>query len=351
MVASNHIVCYNMVIRVKEEIMKNSGKKILASLALGVIGAMTLTGCSMTEDQQDALDTALTRSEELIEVLEEQNVKNDEIISKLEEQNNELQESNEKYENIIKQLEDQNIDIHKQRIAEIITENRNAWVFSDIEKIQFTRTIETYDGLFDKLNYCSNTTYVLGKENGTRICYYNESTLDENMTMYAKADFENDIYYSFSSENDEDPVFALDDGEGKSSYTMVDMFIQVGFWGDISSDEIYDVELTKNGYKFKLKNIVYYDDNDTYVEDLALYELDVEIVDDKITKVECIGFSIDETFEKKLVEDAVYFLIFMASNYEVETYKVSVTYEYENVDIKSVKDKLLEIENDYLTKE
>ena len=54
--------------------MKNKGKKILAGVALGVMGAMALTGCSSSE--QTTLDTAMNKADKLIEVIEEKNEQN-----------------------------------------------------------------------------------------------------------------------------------------------------------------------------------------------------------------------------------------------------------------------------------
>ena len=53
--------------------MKNKTKKILAGLALGVTGMAALTGCSgLTTEQQNQLNSALTKIDSLIDVMEEQ---------------------------------------------------------------------------------------------------------------------------------------------------------------------------------------------------------------------------------------------------------------------------------------
>ena len=57
------------------KVHKNKGKKILAGVALGVMGAMALTGCSSTE--QTALDDAMNRADKLIEVLNNPNIINE----------------------------------------------------------------------------------------------------------------------------------------------------------------------------------------------------------------------------------------------------------------------------------
>lgn len=57
--------------------MKNKTKKILAGFALGLTGMATLTGCSgLTVDQQNQIDSALSKVDTLIDVMEEQTTTN-----------------------------------------------------------------------------------------------------------------------------------------------------------------------------------------------------------------------------------------------------------------------------------
>ena len=45
-------------------------KKILAGACLGLVGAIGLTGCSMSEEQQKSLDLVTSKSDEIINLLE-----------------------------------------------------------------------------------------------------------------------------------------------------------------------------------------------------------------------------------------------------------------------------------------
>ena len=53
--------------------MKNKSKKILAGIGIGVMGALALTGCSMSDEQQAALDKVVGKVDKVIELVENQN--------------------------------------------------------------------------------------------------------------------------------------------------------------------------------------------------------------------------------------------------------------------------------------
>lgn len=53
--------------------MKN--KKIMAGLALGVMGSALLTGCAMSDEQQAALDKVVNKADQIIELVEKNNKK------------------------------------------------------------------------------------------------------------------------------------------------------------------------------------------------------------------------------------------------------------------------------------
>ena len=52
--------------------MKNKTKKILAGACLGVMGMGLMTGCSMTEEQQKALNDIVGKSDQIVELLDKQ---------------------------------------------------------------------------------------------------------------------------------------------------------------------------------------------------------------------------------------------------------------------------------------
>ena len=53
--------------------MKNKAKKILAGVGLGIVGAMTLTGCTMSSEQMDAINKVVEKTDEIIELVDRNN--------------------------------------------------------------------------------------------------------------------------------------------------------------------------------------------------------------------------------------------------------------------------------------
>ena len=62
--------------------MKNKIKKILAGVGLGLVGVGCLTGCAMTDDQKAALDLITEKSDEIVNLLEDNLAYNNEKLSK-----------------------------------------------------------------------------------------------------------------------------------------------------------------------------------------------------------------------------------------------------------------------------
>lgn len=62
--------------------MKSKTKKILAGVCLGVVGMGALTGCAMSADQKAALDLITEKSDEIVNLLEDNLEFNNEKISK-----------------------------------------------------------------------------------------------------------------------------------------------------------------------------------------------------------------------------------------------------------------------------
>ena len=110
-----HII---IIINMFGGIMKSKTKMILAGLALGVVGASALTGCAMTDEQQNALDKVVSKTDELVELID-------------------------------KNMQYQNSQLSKQEAAEKLLIARNMFEFSKLDEFKITAILTNYVGYFD----------------------------------------------------------------------------------------------------------------------------------------------------------------------------------------------------------
>ncbi len=316
--------------------MKNKlGKKLLvggACACMLLTGGLTLSGCSLSDEQQKALDVLVANTETLV---------ND----------------------FGSYLDGQNAKIDKEKAVEMIEKSRLNFVMSNFDNLQMTAKMYAYQGYEDVLRYSSQRDVYFSVQDGVKI---EADIMDGNFESVSKSDFNNDLHYSYSNyENNE--VF------NKVEYTTnvwttywLDIFSQtpVSYVGNITEDDIYNIKAIEGGYEFEIVAQV----SNITETDLSKYEEDaeavmyniimkVEIKNDYITKVDFKGVqtTVPVTNLLKTNENQTIVLdlkgmptIDSYEEAEVVTMVMDVEYKYSDIDYSAIENKIAEIEATYL---
>ena len=201
--------------------MKNKTKKILAGLGLGLVGMSCLTGCTMTDDQKAALDLITEKSDQIINLLEE----------------------NVKYNNK---------NLSKEEAAEKIFLARCRWELMDFDEFETTFTTRGYNGIFDEfyLGYSDPTNVMVSqyrKQGNTKVF---AGKLNGNYIQITSSDFDKDEHLFWQSAQD-----GFANREYKTNdFVFGDLVSKFysGSLGTIEAEQIKDIEVIDNGYKFKI---------------------------------------------------------------------------------------------------
>ena len=335
--------------------MKNKTKKILAAACLGLVGAATLTGCSMSAEDMEKWET-----------------KADTVIEALSDANEKLTEQNDKYAEIIENLQKENAKITKKEALEKIILARQKWQLMQFNQIKLDADICGYEGLFDEKlesgSYSiSHGTMIYRNENNTKI--YNES-FDDNSQYIYKSDFTTDIHYGYVSQGGEEG-FVIE--EYKKSIWSIGGEFDFGNYiaiNSITEDNIYDIEVIEGGYKVTVRVVEVAEYNPSpeadYV-DVRAYNttFDISIVDGNIISVEGVKVEAYTTVSKNVspsiidkdddgnylnsVDEIFDRLIDRSDDISCDNW--TFNYEYENIDFTELDAKIAAIETEYLTNE
>ena len=202
--------------------MKNKTKKILAGACLGLVGMGCLTGCSMSEEQKEALDLITEKSDEIIDLLEDN-------------------------------MEYNNKNLSKEEAAEMILIGRNVFKFANFDSFEMSMIQNEYYGVFDKLK----STYTSDESTPWRWLYRKNGNIKtfvtaegENLNTIIISDFSNDEHLewdkeetSFSSREYKTNDFVFDHFDG---------FLSTFITSEITSDHIKDIIVLENGYEFSI---------------------------------------------------------------------------------------------------
>lgn len=245
--------------------MKNKTKKILACAALGVVGMGCLSGCSISEEQQQALDLVTKKSDEIVNLLEEN-------------------------------LEYKNKQLSKEDAAEKILLAKSRWKLQQFDEFEWSMIQNSYYGIFDELK----STYSSNETTPWRMIYRNS----ENTKVMASID--GDTWDEISISNfDEDKHLVWNNGDNSfttreyksSDFHIIDIFQAVGIT-TITSEQVKDIEIVENGYIFK----VIIEDNDTYSEVTFNVSFDNYITSLTMNQIKDIKEGLVEDFESWFIE-------------------------------------------------
>ena len=234
--------------------MKSKTKKILAGACLGIVGMGCLTGCSMSDEQKAALDLITDKSDEIVNLLEEN-------------------------------LNFQNTQLSKQEAYEMIVLSSNAFEFGFINKVQINHTYKNYYGYFEDLK--DSEINVIDYSNTNNIKYLNQKFVDGNDVRYNYylADHENNIYLLWNGEDYEE-TFEENSPEvtiGSSIGNFVNSLIDISTF---TSDNVYGVDILEDGtYNFSvLVDDEPYTSGSTTYDYKKLYKITIK--DNLLIKVE-----------------------------------------------------------------
>ena len=320
--------------------MKNKlGKKLLVGgtcACLLLTGGLTLSGCSLSADQQKAIDVLVTNTETLVD-------------------------------DFGAYLDGQNAKIDKEKAVEMIAKSRLNFKISNFNNMQMTAKMYMYEGFEDKLVDGSELQMVYKSENGIKISAEVE---DGILTDINKSDFNKDLHYRchIADDQDEENFSKLEYSSNMWLMDSADIFSQipVGEIGEITSSDIYNIKSIEGGYEFELVIKV----TDLTETDLSKCEEDAEVViyniimkieikNDYITKVNFKGIQTTVPVKDlKINEDEIIELdkngvpiIYNYAYIDVVTMIMDVEYKYEDIDYSEIEEKIAEIEERFITQE
>ena len=197
--------------------------KILAAAGLGVMGATLLTGCSLSKEQQMALDLVAEKADKLIELTE-------------------------------KNMQLTNSQLSKADAAEMILLARTKLALGLYDEM-YVNTIGTaYTGYFDK---------VIGNAQGIAPHVYFRKTkdfkyvglgdYDGTLVVVTKADFTKDKIYTYTEAGTVESNY---DSNCFDLSSQLDIFNMLGF-GTVTAEDIVNIENLDGSYKFNLMKSFY----------------------------------------------------------------------------------------------
>ncbi len=266
--------------------MKNKWKKLLAIGCLGLAGTGMLTGCSMSADQQAALDLVTEKTDDIIELLEDN-------------------------------MNYTRNTLSKEEAAEKILLGRNYWALGSFDQLEFATTEIDYNGWFDKVvQTFPKQTILYKKSNNSKFI----STIRDNTVEEIRAsNFTTNKNYQYTDGNS----IAYDTTYNSSDFIITNIDLLTHFNLEIiTADDIVDIVRLNKGYRFKIITKTTTSTSSLHIE-ITLEVLDTGY----ITSIEAKGrLEIDNNGTK-----------------EYNSAIASATYKYDNIDFSIVENKLSEL--------
>ena len=203
--------------------MKSRTKKILAGIGLGIIGMGCLTGCSLTDDQQKALDLLSGKSDNIVSLLEN------------------------------------NMELESSELSKVVAYEKISFAFDQfefgmIDKFRLTYTNHNYKGYFDKIQDKTKSVFEYQFKDHVKYIQSNIESSDVNRNGYSNMifDYDNDYYVVYGKQgNKVQPDIELDPINNLSELEQYSLssIMQVGIINiDVfSAEDIYNVEMTEEG--------------------------------------------------------------------------------------------------------
>lgn len=195
--------------------MKNKTKKILAGVGLGLVGMGALTGCSMSEEQKNALDSVVNKADEIIQLVDTQNKM-----------------------------------LSKESAYEMIVLSTNAFQMGLINEVNMVAKSKYYSNYFEEeLEEESHGQEIKYKvENNVKkfsLIGFNDTDKQTN-NLYA--DFNNDKYFQWENNEEAQPV----NKDIAYELTVAGQVMNAFFVDSLSDPEdIYDIDVLEDGsYSF-----------------------------------------------------------------------------------------------------
>lgn len=207
--------------------------KILASVGIGVMGATLFAGCSLSEEQQRALDLVTEKADKLIE-LTEQNMKL------------------------------ANSQLSKADAAEMILLARTKLAMGLYNDLYIETNGSMYSGLFDhKIGDAQDMFPRVYFRKTDDFKYFAMGRRDGSIVEVRKADFTKEKLYVYSGASTE--VMDYETSDFALDATVTDIFSRLGY-GTITTDDIVNIENLQDSYKFRLMKNSY----DVYESNVAI---------------------------------------------------------------------------------
>ena len=298
--------------------MNKKFKKILATCCLGVVGCLGLAGCSLTSNQQEALDRVVESADNLTSSLEDYFALHNSSLNK---------EAVEEKLNII------NLDFQMEAY----------------DQVHMTYKRQLYEGVFDVANGSQSIDIYIQNKDNVRKSYINEKDIASDsgeeiiIEEVYKSDFNENVFYTWSLKdgltNHPDYV------KSKWEISDIDIFET---YQNITAEDIYDIKSEDRVISFRLIKRLYGKDNNF----ITYQNMYVELKNNKITTIDADFIYI--TFEDGAVlmsEDGPMLdkygmpIVSDKTKASYSSEKLIVTYEYEDADFSIVDNKILEIEN------
>lgn len=263
--------------------MKNKTKKILAGLGLSIVGMGALTGCSLTGDQQAALDLITDKADEIVNLLE-------------------------------KNMEFNNTKLTKEEAAEKILLARNNAEQGLFNEFEMVMTQANYTGILDKKLESGTGTFIrklrVDGQKKTAAFFYNEE-----ISQIVYSDFENNEHKEYSSYLGE----TWQDRDYDSyDFDVSEDFLSNIYPATITAEDIMDIQVLENGYNFKV----------LVVENRLSIQLEITVSNDcRLMFAEAIAVSEFETLPN-------------SNKWEKQTAVATLEFKYENVDFTTIDQKI-----------
>ena len=202
---------------------KGKMTKILAAAGLGVMGATLFAGCSLTDEQQNALDLVAEKADKIIELTE-------------------------------KNMQLTNSQLSKSDAAEMILLARTKLALGLYDEM-YVNTIGTaYKGYFDKVvgNAQGIAPHVYFRKTND-FKYVGLGDYDGTLVVVTKADFTNNKTYTYTEAGTVESDY---DSNCFDLSSQLDIFGMLGF-GTVTAEDIVNVENLQDSYKFNLMRSFY----------------------------------------------------------------------------------------------
>ena len=305
--------------------MENKTKKLMAGVGLGVAlctGAVGMAGCSMTDEQKEALDLITNKADQLVEIIEDNYNYNNKVLTKSE-------------------------------ACEQLLIARNFFDFGELKQVKAVFNSKSFDGVFDSLLTSSTAEVNYKHSDDQKYLFLNKTNAEgEYERDYLKSDFEANKHYSYHETYNNTPRYS-EGGYNLINWDLgrqLDPLAGLGYSADILPEDIKSITILENGYQF-----------DIYVcqaqgDSVRKVNFKFTIKNGKIDKVDfsAVYYSFPENALDAYIDDKDNLLVdvdylshmFADSDINVYSQKASITYQYDNIDFAEIDAKFATIEAD-----